>query len=195
MENATDTADKCVAVRVFGLKESQTEALRVLALHKYGKASVSLLAKELLLAQLAEPEEPELVKLPPPKGSKRITVRLPEKDRAYLEAAAVQHRSSVNSIVRDIVQSYIRKHPMLSAAEVEALYQSNYQLLSIGRNLNQVARQLNMGESVSITSEHIKELTRIISQHTSKVGDVLKTNRKRLSTRREDKHVPAPQNR
>lgn len=180
MEKVTGIADKRRPVRVFGLTENELETLRQLALQKYGKASVSLLAKKLLQAQLAEQEEPELVKLPPPQGSKRITVRLPEKDRSYLEIAAVQHRSSVNDVVRDIVQAYIRKHPSLSAAEVEVLYQSNYQLLSIGRNLNQVARQLNMGESASVTSEQIKELVRIINQHTEKVADVLRTNRKRL---------------
>ena len=101
--------------------------------------------------------------------------------RNYQRSA--QHHSSVNDVVRDIVQAYIRKHPSLSAAEVEVLYQSNYQLLSIGRNLNQVARQLNMGESASITSEHIKELTLIIKQHTEKVADVLRTNRKRLAAK------------
>ena len=183
MGNETVTADKRRPVRVFGLTKSELEALRNLALKKYGKDSVSLLAKKLLQAQLDEAEEPELVKLPAPKGNKRITVRLPEKDRAYLEMAAAQHHSSVNDVVRDIVQAYIRKHPSLSAAEVEVLYQSNYQLLSIGRNLNQVARQLNMGESASITSEHIKELTLIIKQHTEKVADVLRTNRKRLAAK------------
>ncbi|ATD64605.1 plasmid mobilization relaxosome protein MobC [Neisseria weixii] len=183
MNNAIDTADKRRPVRVFGLTESELEALRNLALKKYGKDSVSLLAKKLLQAQLDEAEEPELVKLPTPKGSKRITVRLPEKDRAYLEMAAAQHHSSVNDVVRDIVQAYIRKHPSLSAAEVDVLYRSNYQLLSIGRNLNQIARQLNMGESASVTSEHIKELTRIIKQHTEKVAGVLRTNRKRLAAK------------
>ena len=175
MEKVTGIADKRRPVRVFGLTENELETLSQLALQKYGKASVSLLAKKLLQAQLAEQEEPELVKLPPPQGSKRITVRLPEKDRSYLEIAAVQHRSSVNDVVRDIVQAYIRKHPSLSAAEVEVLYQSNYQLLSIGRNLNQVARQLNMGESASVTSEQIKELIRIINQHTEKVANQPKT--------------------
>lgn len=169
-------------ISVYGLTREEIDALTLLAKERYGKASVSWMAKRLLKEQL-EKEEPELIKLPAPKGSKRITVRLPEKDRAYLEMAAAQHHSSVNDVVRDIVQAYIRKHPSLSAAEVEVLYQSNYQLLSIGRNLNQVARQLNMGESASITSEHIKELTRIIKQHTEKVADVLRTNSKRLAAK------------
>ena len=179
--NKTTDNDKRQVLRVFGLDESELEALRKLAEKEYGKASVSLLAKKLLKARLEVPEEPALVSLPPPKGSKRITVRLPEKDRAYLEAAAEQHKCSVNDIIRDIVQSHVRKHPLLTAAEVEVLFQSNYQLLSIGRNLNQIARQLNMGEGVSLTSEQINALSQFIRQHTQRVSDVLRTNRKRLS--------------
>ena len=52
MGNETVTADKRRPVRVFGLTESELEALRNLALKKYGKDSVSLLAKKLLQAQL-----------------------------------------------------------------------------------------------------------------------------------------------
>ena len=51
MGNETVTADKRRPVRVFGLTESELEALRNLALKKYGKDSVSLLAKKLLQAQ------------------------------------------------------------------------------------------------------------------------------------------------
>ena len=87
----------------------------------------------------------------------------------------------MNDIVRDIVQSHVRNHPMLSAAEVEVLHQSNYQLVAIGRNLNQIARSLNMGEGVSLTSDQINALSQFIRQHTQRVGDVLRTNRKRLS--------------
>ena len=65
MEKVTGIADKRRPVRVFGLTENELETLRQLALQKYGKASVSLLAKKLLQAQLVEQEEPELVKLPP----------------------------------------------------------------------------------------------------------------------------------
>ena len=167
-------------ISVYGLTHEEIRELTQLAKQRYGKASVSWMAKRLLKAQL-EKEEPELIGLPPPKSSKRVTVRLPEKDRAYLEAAAKQHKSSVNDIVRDIVQSHVRNHPMLSAAEVEVLHQSNYQLVAIGRNLNQIARNLNMGEGISLTSDQINTLSQFIKQHTQRVGDVLRTNRKRLS--------------
>ena len=180
-KDTIETDEKRLVLRVFGLTEGELVALREIACKEYGKPSVSLLAKNMLKARLDAPEEPELVRLPPPKGNKRITVRLPEKDRAYLEAAAKQHKSSVNDIVRDIVQSHVRNHPMLSAAEVEVLHQSNYQLIAIGRNLNQIARSLNMGEGVSLTSDQINALSQFIRQHTQRVGDVLRTNRKRLS--------------
>ena len=87
-----DNQTKSQPIRVFGLTVTELEALRELALRRYGKPSVSLLAKKLLQAQLETPAEPEAVKLPPPKCRRRITVRLPDKDRAYLEAAAEQRR-------------------------------------------------------------------------------------------------------
>ena len=180
-KDTIETDDKRLALRVFGLTEGELAALREIACKEYGKPRVSLLAKNTLKARMVALEEPELVRLPPPTGSRRITVRLPEKDRAYLEAAAEKHKSSVNDIIRDIVQSHFRKHPLLTAAEVKVLFQSNYQLLSIGRNLNQIARQLNRGEGASLTSEQIKALSQYIKQHTQRVGDVLRTNRKRLS--------------
>lgn len=141
-----DNQTKSQPIRVFGLTVTELEALRELALRRYGKPSVSLLAKKLLQAQLETPAEPEAVKLPPPKCRRRITVRLPDKDRAYLEAAAEQRRGSINDVARDIIQSHIYQHPIMSMYEADMLYQSNYQLLLIGRNINQIARRLNAGE-------------------------------------------------
>lgn len=148
--DANDTA-KYPPVRVFGLNTDEQAALRGLARQRFGKASLSLLAKKLLQAELQQPQTVEPLKLPPPKCARRITLRLPDKDRAYLEAAAAVRRGSINDVVRDIIQSHIYQHPMISAHEADALYQSNYQLLTIGRNLNQIARRLNAGENASLT--------------------------------------------
>ncbi len=156
-----DIQNKNRPIRVFGLSVTELDALRELALKRYGKASVSLLAKKLLQAQLEAQAEPEMVKLPPPKHNRRITVRLPDKDRAYLEAAAEQRRGTINDVARDIIQSHIYRHPMLSAYEADTLYQSNYQLLLIGRNINQIARRLNAGENASLNSRQITELKKI----------------------------------
>lgn len=189
--DANDTA-KCPPVRVFGLNTDEQAALRGLARQRFGKASLSLLAKKLLQAELQQPQTVEPLKLPPPKCARRITLRLPDKDRAYLEAAAAVRRGSINDIVRDIIQSHIYQHPMISAHEADALYQSNYQLLTIGRNLNQIARRLNAGENASLTGNDIAALKAYIDAHTSKVAAVLQTHRrrKRGHTTRKAAHEP-----
>lgn len=189
--DANDTA-KCPPVRVFGLNTDEQAALRGLARQRFGKASLSLLAKKLLQAELQQPQTVEPLKLPPPKCARRITLRLPDKDRAYLEAAAAVRRGSINDVVRDIIQSHIYQHPMISAHEADALYQSNYQLLTIGRNLNQIARRLNAGENASLTGNDIAALKAYIDAHTSKVAAVLQTHRrrKRSHTTRKAAHEP-----
>ena len=189
--DANDTA-KCPPVRVFGLNTDEQAALRGLARQRFGKASLSLLAKKLLQAALQQPQTVEPLKLPPPKCARRITLRLPDKDRAYLEAAAAVRRGSINDVVRDIIQSHIYQHPMISAHEADALYQSNYQLLTIGRNLNQIARRLNAGENASLTGNDIAALKAYIDAHTSKVAAVLQTHRrrKRGHTTRKAAHEP-----
>lgn len=189
--DANDTA-KCPPVRVFGLNTDEQAALRGLARQRFGKASLSLLAKKLLQAELQQPQTVEPLKLPPPKCTRRITLRLPDKDRAYLEAAAAVRRGSINDVVRDIIQSHIYQHPMISAHEADALYQSNYQLLTIGRNLNQIARRLNAGENASLTGNDIAALKAYIDAHTSKVAAVLQTHRrrKRGHTTRKAAHEP-----
>ena len=94
--------------------------------------------------------------------------------------------------MRDIIQSHIYQHPMISAHEADALYQSNYQLLTIGRNLNQIARRLNAGENASLTGNDIAALKAYIDAHTSKVAAVLQTHRrrKRGHTTRKAAHEP-----
>ncbi|MFC3873685.1 plasmid mobilization relaxosome protein MobC [Neisseria musculi] len=165
-------------ISVYGLSREEIDNLTSLARQRYGKASVSWMAKRLLQEQLAK-EEPEAVKLPPPKRGRRITLRLPDKERAWLETAAVLYRSSINDVARDIIRSHICRHPMPSAHEADVLAQSNYQLVMIGRNLNQIARRLNAGENVSLSGRQITELKKFIDAHVGKVNHVLQTNRRR----------------
>lgn len=121
-----------------------------------------------------------LTHLPKPKSRKRITIRLPELDRAFLEETAAQQNCTINDLVRDIVQSHVRQHPFHSPEELNVLYQSNFQLVALGRNINQIARQLNAGEPISLSTQFLVDIKQMIDKHTEKVGQVLLTNRKRL---------------
>ena len=174
MSKEKDTAP----IRVFGLSRFETETLRQIALKKYGKASVSLLAKKTLQAMLESPTPPEKPNhAQHPAANRRITVRLPAADRSYLLRLAEVRKGTVNDAVRDIVHMYVGRHPGPSDNEIAALYQSNVQLSAIGRNLNQIARHLNAGESASLSSRHFKELEGIIFSHTKEVGSIIKRYR------------------
>ena len=166
-------------IDVYGLTADEVKALRCIALKRYGKASVSLLAKKALLAML-ETGEPVADMQPDPSGkrTRRITLNLPVRDCRYLDAAAKERHGSVNDTGRDIIQSHIRRHPFISQREADALYQSNAQLLRIGRNINQIARQMNAGENISLTTRHILDLKAFIDAHTETVARVLSNNRR-----------------
>ena len=166
-------------IGLYGLTDDEIQALRRLAKDRYGKASVSFLAKKTLQQMLAA-SEPVSDSLPDPSGkhTRRITLNLPARDCRYLYDAAKEQHGSVNDTVRDIIQTHIRRHPFVSQREADALYQSNAQLLRIGRNINQIARQLNAGENISLTTPHILDLKAFIDAHTETVARVLSNNRR-----------------
>lgn len=168
-------------IKVHGLTDAEVTALRELALRRYGKASISLLAKKLLQEQLgaeANSAVPE-----PKKHKNRMELRLPAKAADYLDKAAVTRGMTPNMTALSIIMEHIYEHPFLSDKEVTALYQSNYQLLSIGRNINQLARQFNRGEGGTLTSQQIKDLSEFIGKHTEQVRRLISTNRRRAATR------------
>lgn len=170
-------------IRVFGLPDQAVDQLRDIAVQRLGKNSVSLLAKTLLLAQLQAQQEDQTIteiEIDDAEGKYRLGIRLLPQDYQYLRTAAQQQSMSANALVVSILRHYIDHHPTLSDKEAEALYQSNYQLLRIGRNLNQIARQLNAGESASLTTEEIRQLRHIIEQHTDTVGELLLANKRRF---------------
>ena len=165
------------SVKIHGLTAQETESLRPIALQRYGKASVSLLAKNLLKAQLGDKADN-----PPPEEKKhrsRMELRLSAKAADYLERTSQTRGMTPNAVAVSIIMEHIYRHPFLSDKEVTALYQSNYQLLCIGRNINQLARQFNSGEGGTLTSGQITALRDFIDSHTEKVARLIHTNRKR----------------
>ena len=169
---------------IYGLTNDEINQLKRIAYQKIGKDSVSLLAKTCLLA-LLEPfkisSASNNIEEQSDSNKYRLELRLIPTIYYYLKTAASQQFMTPNAVAVSILRHYIDQHPTLSDKEAEALYQSNYQLLRIGRNLNQIARQLNVGESISLTAHEIRQLRKIIEQHTDKVSDVLQANKQRYS--------------
>jgi predicted DNA binding CopG/RHH family protein len=106
----------------------------------------SELLRRLVQAELAlQGELQALVAAPTGNALKteRIYLRLP----AFI-ADAVRARASVKGMqsarwVAALVQSHIDQQPVMTAKEVELLRAMNRELAAIGRNVNQVAKQLN----------------------------------------------------
>lgn len=166
------------------ISDAERSILRALAQKQYGKPSISYLITQYIRGILQERRQLQVAIAPPAMVSDRLELRLSKKEKTLLYQLAESHHMTTNAYIGSIVRNYLNKTPLLTAAEVEALYQSNAQLLRIGRNLNQIARQLNSMEGGRITSEQIAAVQNLIEQHTQKAGALLLANR-----RRNEKHT------
>ena len=109
----------------------------------------------------------------------RFEILLTPSEKAALEKRARLERCSQRRWVIDAIRASLTKEPQLSMTEIDVLGESNYQLLAIGRNLNQIAKAMNEGRRDSITMESIQQLFQIIDAHTESVSRALRASLER----------------
>lgn len=97
---------------------------------------------------------------------------------AVLERANLE-RCSQRRWVIDAIRAGLTREPQFGMKEIDALGESNYQLLAIGRNLNQVAKAMNEGKRDSVTIQSIERLRQIIDTHTDKVSGAIRASLER----------------
>lgn len=107
---------------------------------------------------------------------KRFEILLTVSEREALEVRAKEAGSSVRQFIVDAIRATLTHEPQYSMKEIEVLGESNYQLLAIGRNLNQIARRLNEGKYEPVTVERIEELSKSILLHVKKISDSIGAN-------------------
>lgn len=100
----------------------------------------------------------------------RFEILMTKSEKAAVEARANLERCSQRRWIIDAIRAGLTHEPQFSMDEIDALGESNYQLLAIGRNLNQVAKAMNEGRRDSVTAESIERLRAIIDAHTEKVS-------------------------
>ena len=166
-------------IDVYGLSNKHIEQLKSAALSEFGEDNISLMARKIILDRLNAPREYQ-VKPIATATKDRMEIRISKKELNALAQLASNENISSNRYVALLIKQHLYKHAPLPDAFANALLQSNYQLLRIGRNINQIARQLNAGEEISITSKNIQALMEIIERHTDVVGQALLTNRRRF---------------
>ncbi|MEQ7359062.1 plasmid mobilization relaxosome protein MobC [Xanthomonas campestris pv. campestris] len=115
----------------------------------------------------------------PDEPKQRFEILLTASEKAAVRERANIERCSMNRWGVDAIRAGLTGEPQFGTKEVDTLGESNYQLLAIGRNLNQIARRLNEGKSARVTVEQIKMLADRIDQHTKKVADAIRASQER----------------
>lgn len=118
-----------------------------------------------------------------PDTGKKIKVEIfltPSEIKAVKEAAEHSDCSRPQWII-DAIRAGLTHAPHYSMEEMKVLGESNYQLLAIGRTLNQMAKKMNTEEYEPEAVKTIDILKRLINQHTGYVADTIRANLDRWS--------------
>ena len=83
---------------------------------------------------------------------------------------------SVRQFVLNALRAALTYEPQLSMQDIEILGESNFQLLAVGRNLNQIVWRLNEGKYEPVTVEYMEELREIIDTYLLKVSNSILAN-------------------
>ena len=109
----------------------------------------------------------------------RFEILMTKSEKAAVDERSSFERCSSRRWIIDAIRAGLTKEPQFGMQEIDALGESNYQLLAIGRNLNQVARIMNEGKRDSVTIKSIKRLREIIDAHTDKVSGAIRASLER----------------
>lgn len=112
---------------------------------------------------------------------KRVELRLTPSELALVDERAVGEGCSRQAWLVNVVRGTLTKEPQAGMREIESLGESNYQLLAIGRNLNQIAKRLNEGHPDIITVKYVERLRDEIRAHAEKVSRVMGASIERWS--------------
>lgn len=149
-------------------KKGQTPstAIRMIALHLLNRPKEDATA-----ANIAH-NEPDL-------GRRRIEIRLSHSELELLQSIAIDHGSSPNKWICDLVRAHLSRQPQLGLKELMVVGESNRNLRALGRNLNQIARQAHREGLPASTYQRIGATYQLIDKHTKEVHQVIQSNLKR----------------
>lgn len=111
----------------------------------------------------------------------RFEVRLLPSELAKVQERAAAEGCSVQQWLVNLVRATLTREPQFGMREIRALGESNYQLLAIGRNLNQIAKRLNEGFPEQMTVKQIEELRSAIDLHTEMASTAIRASVERWS--------------
>ena len=153
-----------------------------MSLGKTPGAAIKEAIEHQLKAAAKLPKPPPLKQtseLPDGEPKARFEVLLTLSEKAALAERANLERCSQRRWVIDAIRAGLTQEPQFGMKEIDALGESNYQLLAIGRNLNQIAKVMNEGRRDSVSIEAIERLREIIDTHTDVVSSAIRASLER----------------
>lgn len=116
----------------------------------------------------------------------RVEVRLSEAEFDAVEKLSQQAGMSVNRWIVAAIRAQITGEPQFGDRELTVLADSNHQLAALGRNLNQIARALNIAPDGSArqrlgTWDALDGLRADVDRHLDRVGGLIRANVARWS--------------
>lgn len=113
-------------------------------------------------------------------GKKRLEIRLTNAEHIALTAVADREGMSLPRWLTGLVRLHLTGEQQFGEEEVRALTRSSQVLLAIGRNVNQIARNMNQrADKDELTLAQIEYLVELIKHHTEAVSDLLTANSRR----------------
>lgn len=100
----------------------------------------------------------------------RVEILLTTSEKAAIAERAALERCSQRRWIVDAVRVGLTREPQFSMDEIEALGESNYQLLAVGRSLNRIVRDLHKNSKDDLIVPDIKAISRLIDKHTEVVS-------------------------
>ncbi len=179
------------------LVEPDTKALFQASAARRGLSESELLRAVVLAALHQGESETKPVEVDPEKTeTDRMTVRMP---RFILDAAkerAKEKGMAPSRWIAALVQSHLSGEPVMTDSELEQLRAITNELSAIGRNLNQIAREVNRlhytgGVSLEAlqqmqTLEVIAELKAIVLDHRAATRSVIRASQNAWEAGRDD---------
>ena len=120
-----------------------------------------------------------------PLGKIRKAIKFTQEEIFGIEAAAQADGFVFNRWIIALVRARLGKGAQLGQPELEALARSNMQVMAVGRNINQIVRELRSNPSL-VNDAWLTEVAgvkRLIDEHATTVAKVLEANVRRWSTR------------
>ena len=105
----------------------------------------------------------------------RIRISLTTTEHAAVAKIAEERECSVQWWIVSLIRAALTRGLTVGGAELKALSESNYQLMAIGRNLNQIAHHINADPSKHdmLRAAQIADLTTKIEEHRRHVAALI----------------------